>query len=105
VHHTDCGMETFTDEIMRGLLASSLTTATVGPDGWKDPGGGGGSEEAEFIDWLTIRDREESVETDVRRIRNHPLVPPEIPVHGFLFDVATGRLHRVETPVRFEKVS
>src|ERR1700680_1863395 len=29
VHHTNCGMETFTDEIMRGLLASSLKTASV----------------------------------------------------------------------------
>ncbi len=29
IHHTDCGMELFTDEIMRGLLASSLETASV----------------------------------------------------------------------------
>jgi hypothetical protein len=29
IHHTDCGMETFTDEIMRGLLASSLETASI----------------------------------------------------------------------------
>src|SRR3954464_5185121 len=28
IHHTNCGMETFSDEIMRGLLASSLKTAT-----------------------------------------------------------------------------
>ena len=41
VHHTDCGMETFTDEVMRRLLASSLKTASYGPEGWTDPGGGG----------------------------------------------------------------
>jgi carbonic anhydrase len=94
VHHTDCGMETFTDDVMRSLLASSLKTATLGPEGWKDPGGRG-STEAEYVDWLTIQDREQSVVYDVRRIRNHPLVPDEIPVRGFLYDVATGRLREV----------
>src|SRR5205809_7465861 len=29
VHHTNCGMETFTDDIMRGLLARSLETAAL----------------------------------------------------------------------------
>ena len=29
IHHTDCGMEFFTDEVMRGLLASSLETAEL----------------------------------------------------------------------------
>src|SRR5262250_1626455 len=74
VHHTDCGMETFSDEVMRRLLASSLETASFGAEGWTDPGGGGSSE-AEFIDWLTIRDRKASVAADVSRIRSHPLVP------------------------------
>ena len=96
VHHTDCGMETFTDEVMRGLLASSLKTASFGPEGWTDPGGGG-SPEGEFVDWLTIRNLEESVVTDVRRIRSHPLVPPGIPIHGFVYDVKSGRLRAVET--------
>ena len=96
VHHTDCGMETFTDEVMRKLLASSLKTASYGPEGWTDPGGGG-STEAEFVDWLTIRNRKESVVTDVRRIRSHPLVPAGIAIHGFVYDVQSGRLEAVET--------
>lgn len=95
VHHTHCGMETFTDDVMRRLLASSLKTASYGPDGWTDPGGGG-STEAEFVDWLTIRDLRESVVTDVRRIRSHPLVPPDIVIHGFVYDVRSGRLEPVE---------
>ena len=93
VHHTDCGMETFTDAVMRRLLASSLKTASYGPDGWTDPGGGG-STEAEFVDWLTIPDLRESVEVDVRRIRAHPLVPPDIAIHGFVYDVRSGKLQR-----------
>ena len=34
IHHTDCGMEAFTNDIMRGLLKQSLAPAKVGPDGW-----------------------------------------------------------------------
>jgi carbonic anhydrase len=95
IHHSDCGMETFTDEIMRGLLVSSLETASIGEDGWRDTGKGPGSSEAEFIDWLTIRDNARSVVADVRRIRSHPLVPKTIPIYGYIYDVRSGRLNEV----------
>ena len=39
IHHTDCGMETFTDEVMRGLLRQSLDTAEIGPGGCPPAGG------------------------------------------------------------------
>ncbi len=96
VHHTDCGMEFFTDEVMRGLLASSLETAALGPDGFHDVGTGPGSAEANYIDWLTIADQQGAVVDDVRRIRNHPLVPAGIPVYGYVYDVRSGRLIEVE---------
>jgi carbonic anhydrase len=96
VHHTNCGMEFFTDEVMRDLLASSLETAALGPDGFSDVGSGPGSSEGDYVDWLTIADRQQSVVADVTRIRNHPLVPARIPIYGYLYDVATGRL--VEVP-------
>ncbi|WP_349252224.1 carbonic anhydrase [Actibacterium sp. MT2.3-13A] len=95
IHHTDCGMETFTDEIMRDLLASSLDTATIDENGWRDTGEGPGSHEGDFIDWLTIRDQAESVKADVQRIKSHPLVPDGIPVHGCIYDCKTGRLVEV----------
>ena len=95
IHHTNCGMETFTDEIMRGLLAQSLDTATVDASGWHDTGKGPGSTEGDYIDWLTIKDLAESVVTDVRRIRNHPLVPRGIPIYGYIYDVKTGKLNEV----------
>lgn len=96
IHHTDCGMETFTDDIMRHLLASSLQTARVDASGWHDVGTGPGSTEGDYIDWLTISDNPQSVVADVQRIRNHPLVPGDIPIYGYIFDVKTGRL--VEVP-------
>ncbi len=96
VHHTDCGMLTFTDEVMRGLLASSLKTASIDASGWHDAGQGPGSTEGNYIDWLTFSDNAKSVLEDVQRIRNHPLVPGDIPVYGYIYDVKTGRL--VEVP-------
>ncbi len=96
IHHTDCGMETFTDEIIRGLLAQSLKTAAIDASGWHDTGEGPGSTEAQFISFLTIRDLEQSVVDDVQHIRSHPLVPRDIPIYGYIYDVKSGRL--VEVP-------
>ena len=95
VHHTNCGMEYFTDGVMRGLLGSSLETAQLGPDGFTDIGPGPGSAEANYIDWLTIGDLDQSVVDDVARIRAHPLVPGRIPIYGYVYDVTTGRLNEI----------
>ena len=96
IHHTDCGMEFFTNDVMRSLLASSLETAALTPQGFKDVGKGPGSRAGEYIEWLTIRNQKQAVLDDVARIRNHPLVPKSIPVFGFLYDVRSGKLLEVE---------
>jgi len=96
IHHTDCGMEFFSNEIIRGLLASSLETAELTRDGFRDIGKGPGSRAAEYVEWLTIRDQSQAVIDDVERIRNHPLIPKSIPIYGFLYDVRTGKLNEVE---------
>jgi carbonic anhydrase len=96
IHHTDCGMEFFTNEVMAGLLASSLETAALGADGFTDVGKGPGSPEGRYINWLTIKDNAQSVVEDVQRIRNHPLVPNTIPVYGYIYDVRSGQL--IEVP-------
>jgi carbonic anhydrase len=100
IHHSDCGMEFFSDRIIRELLANSLETAALGPDGFTDVGAGPGSNEGEYIDWLTITDNAQSVVEDVTRIRRHPLVPGRIAIYGFIYDVSTGRL--VEVPAATE---
>jgi carbonic anhydrase len=96
VHHTDCGMEFFTDETMRSLLASSLQTAALGENGFHDVGTGPGTHEAAYVDWLTISDPLGSVVADVERIRASRMVPGGIPIYGFIYDVRSGRL--VEVP-------
>lgn len=95
IHHSDCGMEFFSDQVMRDLLAQSLETAELGPNGFHDTGAGPGSTAANDIDWLTISDREQSVVEDVRRIRSHPLVPSRIPIFGYVYNVRTGSLEEV----------
>jgi carbonic anhydrase len=95
IHHTNCGMEFFTNEVMRGLLANSLETAQLTDKGFQDVGKGPGSSEGEYIEWLTIRDQEQSVRDDVQRIREHALVPKNIAVYGYIYDVQSGRLREV----------
>jgi carbonic anhydrase len=95
IHHTNCGMELFDDEVMANLLAESPRTARLTDAGWRNPDRGGGSPEGRFINWLTIRDQAASVCDDVRRIRNHPLVPRDIPIYGYIYDVRSGRLSEI----------
>jgi carbonic anhydrase len=92
IHHTDCGMEYFTDPVMRTLLAQSLQTAELTADGFRDVGRGPGSPEGQYVDWLTIANTAQAVVDDVARIRHHPLVPRNIPIYGYLYEVKTGRL-------------
>ena len=105
VHHTNCGMETFSDEVMRKLLKHSLKTASLDKDGWRDVGKGPGSPEGDFIDWLTISDQREAVIEDVQRIRSHPLVPHDIPIYGYIYDVTTGRMMEVPEATQLGKAA
>jgi carbonic anhydrase len=100
IHHTDCGMALFSDTIIRGLLKNSLETAVIDEEGWRDVGTGPGSDAGEFIDWLTFKDPAAAVVTDVKRIRQHPLIPQRIPIYGYVYDVKTGKLIEVPEATR-----
>jgi carbonic anhydrase len=77
IHHTDCGMQTFSNDELRARLRTAL-----GAD-------------AEGIDFLPFGDLEASVRQDVAAIRESPLVPRDVAVSGLVYDVRTGRLHEV----------
>ena len=96
IHHTDCGMQLFSDEVMGTLLEDNLETANFDGQKWANPKHGHGCSHGHFIKWHTFSDNEESVRQDVRRIREHPLVAPHIPIHGFIYDVKSGRLIEVQ---------
>ena len=96
IHHTECGMQLFTGEIIAGLLEDNLETAAFDGKVWSNPKHGGGSKAGHDVHWHTFTDNPKSVTEDVQRIRNHPLVPKHIPIYGFIYDVKTGKLDEVK---------
>jgi len=95
IHHTNC-MELFADEVIADLLDDDLGTASFDGKTWSNPHHHGGHAAGHFIKWHTIKSQETSVAQDVRRIREHPLVPKSIPIYGYVYDVRTGRLNEVK---------
>ncbi|ALE84734.1 beta-class carbonic anhydrase [Pseudonocardia sp. HH130629-09] len=77
IHHTDCGMLTFTDDAFK---ASIRDETGIKPQ-WA----------AEAFD-----DLDEDVRQSLARIRTNPFIPHTDAVRGFVFDVATGRLNEVK---------
>lgn len=110
IQHTDCGMQKITDKVMTELLEGSSVKAamlkncniTLDPieDSeacvWENTSQCCGKKagiDYEPFDWLAInKGLFSSVLEDVKKIRNHPLMPSNIPVYGFVFDVITGHL-------------
>ncbi|HEX6470021.1 MAG TPA: carbonic anhydrase [Streptosporangiaceae bacterium] len=76
IHHTDCGMLSFTDEEFRARLRDDTG---VEPD-W-DAG--------------AFRDLEQDVRESIARIRANPFIPHKKVVRGFIYDVQTGALREV----------
>jgi carbonic anhydrase len=105
IHHTNCGMEFFTNEVIRELLANSLETAALTEHGFHDLGKGPGSRAGEFIEWLAIKDQAQSVRDDVERIRRHPLVPANIAIYGYIYDVKSGTLIEVAQATQVGKAA
>jgi carbonic anhydrase len=76
IHHTDCGMLTFTDDEFKAALEADTGITPA----W--------SAEA-------FSDLDEDVRQSIARIKGSPFIPHSDQVRGFVFDVATGRLNEV----------
>jgi len=76
IHHTDCGMLTFTDDDLRRQIQQETG---VKPE-WA----------AEAFD-----DLEEDVRQSVARIKASPFIPRKDKIRGFVYEVETGRLREV----------
>jgi hypothetical protein len=97
IHHTDCGMQYATDADIARLLATSRRAAAWDGAGWRDEADGSGTTDGEFVRWLTIVDPAAALCADLRRLRDHPLVPPVGPhprVHLRREDWQTDRAAR-----------
>jgi carbonic anhydrase len=101
IQHTGCGMATVTDNKIAELLEDDLETAVHDGECWSNPvrvsseNTKPGSDAGKSIEWHSFTDLHQSVLTDVEKIKNHPLVPSHIKVHGFIFDVKTGKISQV----------
>jgi carbonic anhydrase len=82
--------------VIADLLDDDLGTAKFDGKTWANPQHAGGHAAGHFIKWHTIANQAASVLQDVRRIREHPLVPAGIPIYGYVYDVHSGRLEEVK---------
>lgn len=105
IHHTDCGMQLFDNEIMGNLLSGSLKTASADATGWHDSNAGGGTHDGKYINWLPFKDNAKSVVEDVQRIRNNSMVPKDIPIYGYIYNCKTGQLEEVSEATEAGKSS
>jgi carbonic anhydrase len=78
IHHTDCGMLTFSDDQLRSQLRERFDA------------------DASHIAFLPFPDLAQSVRDDVAAIRRSPFIAPETAISGFIYDVRTGALTPVE---------
>jgi len=77
LHHTDCGMLTFTDEVIHEKVKHDLHA------------------DADHIAFLPFKDLDQSVRDDIAFLRSSSLIPESIDIRGFIYDVKTGKLHSV----------
>lgn len=76
IHHTDCGMLTFTDE----EFAQKLEEAAGQRPDWQA---------------RSFRDLDQNVRDSIRRIKDSPFIPRTESVRGFVYEVESGRLREV----------
>ncbi len=74
IHHTDCGMLTFSNADLQAKVKQDLHA------------------DAGNIDFLPFSDLEQSVRDDVAFLRNSPFIPQNIDISGFIYDVKSGKL-------------
>jgi carbonic anhydrase len=77
LHHTDCGMLTFTDEVIHEKVKHNLHA------------------DADHIAFLPFKDLDQSVRDDITFLRTSTLIPESIEIRGFVYDVKTGKLHSI----------
>ncbi|KAL3481040.1 carbonic anhydrase [Aspergillus californicus] len=76
LHHTDCGMLTFSDDSLRLKIRSDL------------------EQDADHIAFLPFSDLEKSIIDDIKLLEQHPLLL-DVPITGYTYHVETGRITRV----------
>jgi carbonic anhydrase len=77
IHHTDCGMLTFENEELRNQVKEKLHA------------------NVEKADFLPFNDLEQSVRDDVDFLKKSPLIPEDVVIRGFIYDVHNGKVNEL----------
>ncbi len=77
IHHTDCGMLTFSNQDLIDKIRDDLGADATGRD------------------FLPFSDLEQSVRDDVATLRQSPLIPSDIAISGAIYDVRSGKLQEI----------
>ncbi|KAJ8596790.1 carbonic anhydrase [Rhizopogon salebrosus TDB-379] len=83
IHHSDCGMLTFTDEQLRSKVISA------------HPGNAAVSEAISSLQFGPFPNLDASVKDDVTFLKDHPLVLKEGNITGWVYEVETGKIRAV----------
>ena len=100
IQHTDCGLSKINDKEIADLLEIDLETSTLENGNWKSNKNSKSEACSNYghkIKWYTFLNLKESILEDLEKIKNHPLIPKNINIYGFIYDVKTGRLEPLET--------
>lgn len=107
IHHTDCGLQKITNEVMNNLLQESIFKAELTNNcnvtleplqdnntcNWENKVICCGHSLDAKTNWLPIEQGlYASVLTDVNKIRDCKFLPSNVPIYGFIFNMATGEL-------------
>lgn len=93
IHHSGCGMQSYSDEDIRHLLGLDDDHAHHEGSKWWHIRKS--AQTPADIPWLTFSDLAQSIVEDVERIRNHPLVPASVVIYGYIYHIHHGTLEPV----------
>ncbi|WWD00973.1 hypothetical protein V866_007911 [Kwoniella sp. B9012] len=83
IKHTDCGMLTFENKDAYALVEKSLGTQAVEELKSKN------------LDFLPFPLLEPAVQDDVEFLKGSPLIPEDVPISGWVYEVETGRIRKI----------
>jgi carbonic anhydrase len=86
LNHTGCGFTTFTDAELNAKLSASTGDASPAP-----------------MCFFSYKDPEENAREQIGKVRAHPWIAKDVPVRGFVFDMATGMLKEVQPKASLDR--
>lgn len=95
IHHSGCGMQSYSDDDIRHLLGLEDDDAQHEGTKWWNVRKSAQMSAHTHMEWLTFTNLTQSIIEDVERIRQHPLVPPSVAIYGYIYHIHHGALEPI----------